>query len=483
MQFQAVSEAHRRFITDPVRPIFVLIAIAACVRILMTFGTTGILWPDSFAYHRSAALMAKFGNFHWHEIYRTPLYPIFMAPFLWLFGQTALAGFFIILGQRLLGIASVVLLYKVSRKNFSPAVAFYGSLLFAIHTLQLYYETTVHTETLFTFFLLLVIYATDFLFKDPAPRNACLVGLLCGLLTLTRPLGQFVLLIILGLLLLRERFSLTWWKCCGASILVFVAVLLPWMLTNKAYYKFFGVSQDLGLNLFHRIIDVERIPPLENTAHPRVLRVWKASKHNKITYFYVYHGLLRERVRRVKADRMMAAFAIETLKQDGGKYFLPYLKNSAETFFEFFFKVRRSVQFCGDAGGPYLCTKNTLGRKEKAFANSPENLGSSARAIIYEYFRLFRLPMGAISLVAMVGFVMVASRWRKAELSVVLMMAVTIYFALLTAVFNIPEDRFRLPIDPILFVFAVFAVTSFVLYYIRGKRGDPKQACINSHET
>lgn len=465
MEFQRLGATHRRFLEHATRPLVIVIIAAISVRLLMSLGTNGILWPDSRAYYRSAALIAKFGNFHWHEIYRTPFYPLFMSAFFWLFGQTELAGFLIISAQRLLGVFSVVLVYKIARKNFGPGVAFYSSLLLALHTLQLYYETTLHTEPLFTFLLLLVLYVCDKFFDQATSSRAALIGFLCGILTLTRPLGQFVLPIVLIVFLLRERFSSQWWKTVAVSFSIFAAVLLPWMFTNKVYYKFFGLSQDLGLNLFHRIIDVEKIPPREKTEFPRVKRAWEAETiQHEITYFHVYHQLLKERIRRVKADRMMASFAIETLTQESGKYFAPYLKNVVVTFFDFFFRARRSVQFCGDPNGSYMCTKNTLGQREKAFSNNAENISSGKRAAVHKYFRVARLPMAFVSLLAMIGFVSALLHWRKSSPTILLTVLIPLYFALLTGIFNIPEDRFRLPMDPLLFVFAVSTVACAIRY-------------------
>lgn len=471
---------HRKFLEDPLRPLLVLVLIAIAVRLLMTVGTNGILWPDSRAYYRSAALMAKFGNFHWHEIYRTPLYPMFMAPFLWTFGQTELAGLLIIVAQRLLGVLSVVLLYKLVRKNFGPGIAFYSSLLLALHTLLLYYETAVHTESLFSFLLLVTLYAGDKFFDEPGVRRAAWLGALCALLTLTRPLGQFVLPVVLLVFLMQQRFTALWWKSAAVSCSVFAAVLLPWMFTNKVYYKFFGVSQDLGLNLFHRVIDVERITPKEDTEYPRVKRVWDAVKDkHRITYFHVYHGLLRERMRRVKADRIMVSFSMETLMQNSGQHLPSYFKNVGITFYNFFFRVRKSVQFCGDAGGPYLCTKNTLGQREKAFANNAAGISTTERAAVQRYFKIAELPMAFISLLAWGGFFVALAKWRSMPATAFMMLLTASYFGLLTAVFNIPEDRFRLPVDPILFCFAGFFV-AWVWAYLIGRKPACTEALKNA---
>lgn len=465
MRFQAVSRAHQRFIEHPEIPLVTAILAALLIRLIMTIGSNGILWPDSAAYYRSAALMAKYGNFHWHEIYRTPLYPAFMAMFLWSFGQSVFAGALIVGAQRLLGILSTLILYRIARRSFGPAAAFYGSLLFAGHTLQLYYETTIHTEALFTFLLLLVVYYSSTMLNTAETKYAALVGLFCGLATLARPIAQFVLLMILAMLFLKQGCSRQTFKSALVSIFIFAGILAPWMATNKAYYGFFGVSQDLGLNLFHRLIDVERIPPVNDTAYPRVLRVWNAVKdRQRISYFHVYHTLLRERVRKVKADRMMAGFALESLQQDSWQYLPQYGWNSLRTFFQFFFDVRNSPQFCGAERGPYLCTRNTLGRSERAFTNDDTGLSHYPRKLVKRYFDWMTLPMAVVSGLALAGFGLLLRDLRSIEPSTLLMLALIMYFALLTGIFNVPEDRFRLPIDGFLIAAAVFTLSKLVEY-------------------
>lgn len=465
MRFQAVSNAHGRFLRHPIRPLLVLLLLAALVRLLVALGTNGILWPDSFAYYRSAALMAKFGNFHWHEIYRTPLFPMFMAPFLWAFGQTPATGEMIIAAQHMLGIASVLLIYLIARRSLGPTVSFYGGALFSIHTLQLYYEAAVHTEALFTFVLLAVLFIFQKYIQHQKAAYALGLGFACAALTLTRPIGQFLLLVLLGTLWIRYGVSRRWVVHSVAAFTMFIATLLPWMITNKIYYRFFGVSQDLGLNLFHRLIDVEKIPPVEKTAYPQVLRVWKHVKDQRaISYFLVYHGLLRERVRKVRADRMMAGFALEALRQDSWAYLDRYLKNSAVVFYRFFFDVRKSVQFCGSDRGPYMCTKNTLGRSEKAFPNDDSNISPMGRRVVYRFFKVAPLPMAFISGFALLGFAVALRRIRSTDPLIIAMAAITLYFAVLTAIFNIPEDRFRLPADSFLIIMFIFTVIQILGY-------------------
>ncbi len=458
-KIQSFNEWHRRALERQFLPLVLVLLVAIAIRILMTLGTNGILWPDSAAYYRSAALMAKYANFYWHEIYRTPLYPIFMAPFLWIFGQTELAGDLIIAAQRMLGVGTVGLLYLVARRSFGPIVAFYGSILYAGHTLQLYYETAVHTETLFTFLLIVTVFCCQRFFERPTLGQAALIGFLCAITTLTRPIAQFLVLIVLMVLLFKGGMTRRWWLIAVVSVGTCFATLLPWMVTNKVYYRFFGISQDLGLNLFHRIIDVERIAPREDTAYPRVLRIWKAVKHKRYSsYFLVYHGMLRERVKALEADRMMVKFSLETLSQDSWRYLPQYLKNSVSTFYRQLFDVRKSVQFCGAEEGPYMCTRNTLGRSEKAFTNTDAGLSPPYRMAVRAYFRYFELPMGFLAALAMVGFALGCSRLRRADPVVLLMCAITLYFAAITAIFNIPEDRFRLPADGFILMAAVFVV-------------------------
>lgn len=430
-----------------------LLLLAALLRLLLTLGSSAVLWPDSFAYYRSAALMAKQGNYVWHEIYRTPLYPFFLSIFL-SFGESQAIGNLIILAQRCLGLGAVLFFFLSARRLFPPLVAFAASLLFSAHTLQLYYETVVQTEVLFIFLLSVLLYLTLNLLDKRTIPCAIALGLCAGLLTLARPIGQPVLLLALCALALELKNIRRFLVLAAITLCSCFVLLLPWMLVNKQHYKFFGVSQDLGLNLFHRVIDVEGLEPPAESKYPMVREIWKKVEAQPgVTYFKVYHSLIRKKVKPFAADRMLSQVALEALWANPSSF--PW--TSLRMFGELFLSPRKSVFLCPTDTGPLLCVPKRLSKQLPAFSGPPQNLSPSVQRIIDWYFRHVELPMGLISVLAFLGML----RWGKQkgfEPRFLFLLGLVLFFTGISALLNVPEDRFRLPIDAILLMFAIEAL-------------------------
>jgi 4-amino-4-deoxy-L-arabinose transferase-like glycosyltransferase len=455
VRFQKLIQQHKSFVEHPYLPLCAVLLVAFFVRVLLGFGSTGILWPDSFAYFRSAALMAKHLNFTWHEIYRTPLYPFFMSPFL-AFGQSVTAGDLIIYAQRGLGLASILIFYRYARHVFGASTAFYAALLFSIHTLQLYYETVIQTEVLFVFLLCACLWQSVRLFENPRVLEAMRLGLVLGLLTLTRPLGQYALVVFLFALACQYPKPRLLAKLAAGVILSFALVLIPWMLVNKSTYKFFGVSQDIGLNLFHRVIDIEGLEPVKESKFPKVHYIWTRVKHRApSSYFSVYHQLRRERVSARRADIMLKTVALETLAQYPKHKFA---WTSLKIFTQLFVSARNSVHFCGSDTGPYLCVPSTRGQRTTVFPNSPKNLFPPAQKAIRKFFSLATLPMWLISPLALLGALYLIKNRGLFNPHLALSIGLIAVFTSMAAIINVAEDRFRLPIDPLLFCLATTTV-------------------------
>ena len=139
---------------------WILLIVGLIPRIILSLGSSPVLWPDSITYLGSAALMADEGNYWLHEIYRTPMYPLFLSIPMRIFGHTAETGDCIVFLQRCLGIASSWLLFLILRRAFNYRVALGGSILFPLSPLQLFYETSVLTKVQFTFFLFVFLWTT-----------------------------------------------------------------------------------------------------------------------------------------------------------------------------------------------------------------------------------------------------------------------------------------------------------------------------------
>lgn len=419
----------------------------------MIVGQRVVLWPDSIAYYEWGVRLGTSFDFVKHPIYRTPFYPLFLAVF-FRFGETAKTITAIVTAQHLLGLASVALVYFIARKAFDQRVAFFSALLFGLHTLQLYYETVIQTEVLFIFLLLLVVYCFLEFLPDFTARRGALIGALLVCLTLTRPLGKLIILLLLLALYFDKRSLRQILRPALAMIVVYLLGLSVWCFENQRSDGFFGLSRDSGLNAFHRVFDIDQRTPPINTAYPQVAALIKHFRLKGQTVFVnVYFTLGEETHSLLHADKLMYASAVEAAKFDW-----LFVVNTARNWSKLFLDADSSVTICRKFDREYLCAAPRA-KYIQAVDIQQRSRHRKAGFQIIGYFENAALPMGLISVSAFFGAALALYRRKDSLLPQFLMVGLIMYFSLLTALTNRPHDRFRLPIDSFLIVFAMYAAS------------------------
>ncbi len=223
--------------------------------LVIKFGTGGFLWSsDAESYFTLAKNLLSNGSFfirqEWgFSAFRTPLYPIFVAAFYWVIPEL----WFVILIQNILGAFSVVLVYKLAKYTFGNNVALLSSVLFLIESQRLHVANQLMSETLFIMFFLPAFY---FFFKYKSDKklfNICLSGIFLGLSALTRPVAQFVP-VIMSVFILAARPAKKEWKknIFAAMILIttFGMTVSPWLIRNKIRFDVLKLSPLGGTNLY-----------------------------------------------------------------------------------------------------------------------------------------------------------------------------------------------------------------------------------------
>ena len=176
---------------------------------------------------------------------RVPIYPMIIAPFLYFFKslwpflifQIIVSGFLPILGRK------ISMEITANRK-----IANLAALFLIIEPVGISLALMVMTETFFTlFFLLFSLYAVKFLkltnskdiFGREGGQTLAASAFLLGIITLIKPVTLYLPIILaLGWIIYRffskQKLLL---KYAAAFILIFIAVLSPWLYRN---YKVFG---------------------------------------------------------------------------------------------------------------------------------------------------------------------------------------------------------------------------------------------------
>ena len=135
------------------------------------------------------------------ELFRTPLYPAFLA-LIYRLGGTGFGD--VALAQLLVGGLSTLILYAMIRRFAPEGVAFGLSGLYAVDPSSTFWATNVMSETLFTFSVVLVLYMLSRWWVGGRWPWALAAGGLAGAATLVRPIGEVLLPVWLVFVLLRS---------------------------------------------------------------------------------------------------------------------------------------------------------------------------------------------------------------------------------------------------------------------------------------
>ena len=142
--------------------------------------------PTSDAYYYDAqAQSVAAGDILGHDVFfRAPGYPYWLGSIYAIFGHSYLAVRII---QHFLGVLSLVLLYLLARRVFNVAVALVASLLAVFYPVLMYFEGQLLFDWFLTFLCLvwvLLYYASR---DHPATWRWWVLGLLFGIICVTRP--------------------------------------------------------------------------------------------------------------------------------------------------------------------------------------------------------------------------------------------------------------------------------------------------------
>jgi hypothetical protein len=123
---------------------------------------------------------------------------------------------------------------------------------------------------------------------------------------------------------------------------------------------------------------------------------------------------------------------------------------------------------CTGAEGPYICSNRTIGYAREPFLNRPLNADHQpARPLVVWYFRHFRIPMHVVTVLAAFGVLAGLGASPGVRLLRLFLALTVVYFTLLPAITQSLQDRFRLPVDALLFTFAAFGLVALARIVLR----------------
>lgn len=436
----------------PAVAIAIIVVVAVAMRIFMMLGSNAILWGDSDVFIESFGAIRN-GRFFEHDPFRTLLYPYFLTAFLMWSGEPPMDQVFIG-AQHVLGVVSAVCLYFAGRAAFGSRVALVGALLFSIHTTQLFYENSVLSESFFICLLSISLWLLIRYVDAPTVRRSIAAGAACVVLTLTRPVAEYFVMIPLALAL--PSFASWRARIAGAAVMVtiYTAVIVPWAEYNKKEFGFFGVAVGKGLGLFIRTFEIEGFDLPSDTQYPEVRQVLAYARETQYSPATFVRDELRRRHHSVaQTDDLMYRASIEAATQHP----IVFAVDSVKQWWRLLHGPLGDESICSGPQGAYVCTKRTIGYAREPFLNRPRHEHEPVRPWVVAYFRHFQLPITWFSALAIFGAIAYAASPARAASGVLLALTAA-YFTLLPAVAQSPQDRYRLPVDGLLLILGCFGI-------------------------
>lgn len=186
------------------------------------------------------------------EYFRSPGYPMFIAPILYVTDSMVV----LIIAQILLVSVSAVFIYKIGAELFSQWVGLTATIVFVLDPAVITTALATLTEPLF---IALLLGTTWVLLREHSTRNVILAGVLMGALILTRPVGIFLAPLFVCLLIYKENKDLKTILIRSAAFVgVSVVVFVPWMIRNVYLSGHFSLSSISTYNmLFYNVVEFE----------------------------------------------------------------------------------------------------------------------------------------------------------------------------------------------------------------------------------
>jgi Tfp pilus assembly protein PilF/4-amino-4-deoxy-L-arabinose transferase-like glycosyltransferase len=442
------SLVHKKFLSSVIykniAPILIFF-VSFSVRLIYLFEFyakspfTGFLYLDAFRYNNWAQSIA-FGIQHAIEpTFRAPFYPIFLAVIYKIFGYDL---FTTRLAQMLISALSCVLIYYIAVKIFNNRVAIISSLFAAFYGPFIYWAGELLIVTLIIFLDLVMLLILLNALEKPKKLYWLLGGVVLSLSGIARPnvliIIPWVIILIFWTSKLKEtiiakklRFVYSLYFLVG----VFV-VILPVTISNYVTAKdFVLISSQGGINFY-----MGNNPEADGKSAQPPARV-------------TTHGEFLD-------DAYLSSVALA--EEDAGRQLKPSQVSN--------YWYARGVDFIIDQPGKWL---ELMGKKFAYFWTGDEvtnnedtyyfNRFSNVLGLLM-WHRIIAFPFGIICPLALVGIIISRKLWRK----LLLLYGYTFLYMVSVILFFVC-GRYRLPVIPILLIFAGFTV-DYIIRKIKSRQ-------------
>lgn len=235
--------------------LIVVILISLAFKLNAAFAMSDKLFvgSDDLGYIKSAKLLLKTGILSFHQenvptVWITPAYPLFLAPFYAFFSDSAAATLIRIM-QALVSSLTIWLSYRIGKQIRNELTGLLAAVLIAFYPANWLTANLILSETLFTFFLVLLVHLA--IAPRPAWPTFVWLGAIWAVASLLRPTIAMLPALFFLYYLLTKRFSLV--QCLRYGTIMFLTGVLffsPWWIRNAiAYDRFIPFTYSDGAPL------------------------------------------------------------------------------------------------------------------------------------------------------------------------------------------------------------------------------------------
>jgi 4-amino-4-deoxy-L-arabinose transferase-like glycosyltransferase len=245
--------------------VIALLVVSAVLRVVFLAGDHTPPFSDMVGYRDRAVLLlhehtlqtsAVYGPTNhapqYGATYHTPGYVVFLAGIFGLAGEHRLWVVYLV--QSLLSLATLLGIYLLGVRLFSPKVGMVALLLATAYAPFVAYANALMPETMFICLLVFCVYAFVRGVQDGSPRVLLAAGVLCGFAALTRSVALLLPVVFLAWLMVAPGRALASRRVRRGALLfigAMVLVLSPWVMRNYFEQHAFIPGDTVGgLNLF-----------------------------------------------------------------------------------------------------------------------------------------------------------------------------------------------------------------------------------------
>lgn len=198
-----------------------------------------ITWDDTLSWNNNALLLLKgeglIQNGESWDIKRPPVYPFFIAGIYWVFGANNYAAVKVF--QAILGALSLLFFYLVARRFLEKWICDFWVWVLSLYPPLIVYCEIMQSETLFIFLFALFLFFWVRMEQSWRWQETLLAGLFLGIADLTRPALMFLPAFFLWNIWAAPREEkLKAIQHYALLVAISIIVILPWSWRNHRVY-------------------------------------------------------------------------------------------------------------------------------------------------------------------------------------------------------------------------------------------------------